>query len=105
MNTVPFTPRGCVLHKSHRPKPARLEEQHVLPLYLAALIGVKSTLKVKVCSDGHTDVHIAMNAMLVGASMPKGVGLAEKRLAMRGLDLFYEAGGRALSKHFPNPRG
>lgn len=93
MRTVPFTPSGCVLHKSHRPTPSRLEKHHVLPLYLAKRVGASSTKTVLVCEGGHTDIHVAINAMLLRAPLPRGVGTNERKFARMGLSLFAQAGG------------
>lgn len=94
MKTVPFTPTGCVLHKAHKPKPSRLEKHHVLPLYLAKRIGIESTETVLVCESGHTDTHVALNALLIaGAPMPSGIGTAERRLARVALMRYVNAGG------------
>lgn len=92
---VPFTTEGCVLHKVHRPRPSTLQKHHVLPKYLAARVGVKTTETVLVCGDGHADVHVALNAMLLRAPMPSGVGASERRYARLALLRYVEAGGTA----------
>ena len=94
MRTVPFTPTGCVLHKSHRPRPSRLERHHLLPLYLQKRIGVSVKDTVLMCSDGHIDTHVALNALLVQAPAPRGVGVAERKFARKALALFVEHGGQ-----------
>lgn len=93
IRTVPFTTDGCVLHASHRPRPSRLEAHHVLPKYLAARVGAETTETVLVCSDGHNDVHIAINAMLVQGPMPKGIGAKERKYARKALVGYVAAGG------------
>lgn len=97
MRTVPFTPTGCVLHKSHRPRPSRLEKHHILPLYLQNRLDLETpvTDTVLMCEGGHTDVHVALNVLLVNAPMPKGVGAAERKFARLALRMFVDHGGTA----------
>ena len=95
MKTVPFTPTGCVLHKSHRPRPSRLEKHHVLPLYLQKRLDVTVKDTALMCSDGHIDTHAALNAMLVQGPIPRGVGAAERKFARKALALFVDNGGSA----------
>lgn len=95
IRTVPFTPTGCVLHRSHRPRPSRLEKHHVLPLYLQKRLGVDVNNIVLMCADGHIDVHVAINALLVQAPNPRGIGTAERKYARLALVLFVENGGSA----------
>jgi hypothetical protein len=85
---VPFKTFGCVLHRIHKPTPNRVELHHRFALYLQARVWpdvdptrpqtARDTERIPVCEGGHTDVHVAINAILAGAPMPKGVGRAER---------------------------
>lgn len=97
MKTVPFTPTGCILHKSHRPKPSRLQKHHRFPLHLQKRVVTVDLAAAKaldiMCADGHSDVHVMINALLVGGPRPRGIGAAEAAAARRAIKLFRDAGG------------
>jgi hypothetical protein len=100
---VPFDKFPCVLHRTHRPRPHRAELHHRFALYLQARVWsdvdpnrpgtAHDTERIPVCEGGHTDVHVAINALLIGAPVPKGVGRAELLEARETVRRFTEAGG------------
>lgn len=100
---VPFAKFPCVLHRNHRPVPSRSELHHRFPLYLQAKVWpdvdpsnpatAHDKERIPVCEGGHTDVHVAINAQLLGAPLPKGVGRAEKTEAAEAVRRFRAAGG------------
>lgn len=85
---VPFGQFGCVLHKTHKPRPNRVELHHRFAVYLQAQVwddvipGQPGTAhdkeRIPVCEGGHSDIHIAVNAIFALAPMPKGIGHAER---------------------------
>lgn len=98
---VPFAQFGCVLHRVHKPVPNRVELHHRFPLYLQAKVwqdvdpGKPATAhdkeRIAVCEGGHSDVHIALNAMLLGAPKPRAIGSAERREAKVSADRYGNA--------------
>jgi hypothetical protein len=98
---VPFREFPCVLHRSHKPVPSRTELHHRFPLYLQAKCwpdvdpdrptSARDKERIPVCEGGHTDVHVAINALLLGAPLPKGVGRAEKTEAAEAVRRFRDS--------------
>lgn len=98
---VSFKDFGCVLHRTHKPVPNRVELHHRFPLYLQAQVWpdvepsrpstAHDTERVPACEGGHTDIHITINAILVGAPMPKGAGRAEVAEAQEALRRYKDA--------------
>ncbi len=98
---APFAQVGCTLHKSHKPRPSTSELHHRFPVYLQAQVwpDVDPTRpgtahvkdRIPVCSDGHNDVHVALNALIAKGPRHAGVGRAEQAEAKRAFDLFEAA--------------
>lgn len=96
--TVPFAEAGCILHKTHDPVPSTSELHHTFPVYLQARVWADvdpskpatahDKERVPVCGDGHTDTHRAIDAILAGRPVPKGVGITERALARQGVARF-----------------
>lgn len=92
---IPFQVAGCLLHRRHDPDPASSELHHVFPLYLQAqkFPGVDPNHPASahdkerwpLCGTGHSDVHLAITALLEGKPKPRGVGNAEQALAKEAL--------------------
>jgi hypothetical protein len=88
---LPFAKVGCVLHKRHDPDPSSSELHHVYPLYLQKQrwpdvdpqrpATAHDRERVPACPTGHVDIHRAIDALLDKRQRPKGVGLAETKLA------------------------
>lgn len=84
---VPFAEFGCVLHKTHKPRPSRVELHHRFPLYLQKQVWddvdpnrpatAHDKERIPVCEGGHSDVHTAINALMVGGPIHRGIGRAE----------------------------
>jgi hypothetical protein len=79
--TIPWA--GCVLHRVHLPKPVRTHLHHRFPKYLQMRKWgrVLDQQTVNVCASGHDDVHAAIEALLRGMPVPRGVGRKERELA------------------------
>lgn len=88
---VPYAEYGCVLHRKHRPVPSRVELHHRFPMYLQAKVWLDvdptkpatahDKERIPVCEGGHSDVHVAINALILGGPLPKGIGTAERKEA------------------------
>jgi hypothetical protein len=84
---LPFSMVGCIVHQIHLPVPAAVELHHVFPVYLQARIWktvdpvhpstARDKERIPVCGSGHTDIHMAIDALIGKAKPPKGVGRAE----------------------------
>ena len=86
--TIPW--KGCVLHRIHLPRPVRTHLHHTFPLYLQLRKWgeVRDKRRVYVCPTGHDDVHAAIEALLVQAPLPRGVGRGELAMAREAIALF-----------------
>jgi hypothetical protein len=92
---LPFGTVGCALHRRHDPDPAASELHHKFPLYLQKRVwpdvdpSRPSTAhdreRVPVCGTGHSDVHLAIDALMEGAPRPIGVGRAEMAMAREAI--------------------
>lgn len=81
--TVPYFEGGCVLHKTHVPRPLELHKHHVYPVGIARENGWPTVLEtVLVCPTGHVNVHNHIARLLKGGAIPgrhgKTVEYAEK---------------------------
>lgn len=98
---APFAKAGCTIHKTHKPTPASSELHHIFPLYLQARVWAdvdpnrpstaRNKDRVAVCGTGHSDVHLAIDALLATKRTPRGVGRTERALADLALLRFSDA--------------
>ena len=89
---VSFAVAPCTLHThTSGERPASSELHHVFPLYLQKRVGAKDPERVPVCGSGHSDVHLAIDAILAGKKMPRGVGISERALAKEAIRRFTKA--------------
>lgn len=104
---VPFNLYGCVLHKTHRPRPSRVELHHRFPMYLQAKVWLDvdptkpatahDKERIPVCEGGHSDVHVTINALILGGPIPKGVGTTERKEARDAVSRYTTARDLAAS--------
>jgi hypothetical protein len=101
LKRAPYTVVGCSIHKTHKPTPNSSELHHVFPLGLQAKVWADvdndrpSTAhdrdRVPLCGTGHTDVHVAIDALLAGRAKPRGIGVTELALAKEAVRLYNAA--------------
>lgn len=94
--TIAFGVSGCDAHRVHLPRPVLAELHHVFPKYLQARVGrvgVFDDERVALCPTGHTDVHAAIDAILAGRPIPRGVGRSELAIARTAIARYRAAGG------------
>ncbi len=93
--------RMCVAHRIHLPRPVLAELHHLFPLYLQHRVWAsvdpmrpstaRVTERVPICPTGHSDVHAALDALLLGSKVPRGVGRGELALAKRAMEMYERA--------------
>jgi hypothetical protein len=94
--TVPAREQPCRMHRLHLPVPVASELHHPFPLYLQRRIWgeIRDLERIPLCGTGHSDVHYAIDALLLGRRIPQGVGRSELEMAREALRRFHLAGGR-----------
>ena len=80
----------CEVHGYHWPTPLRTVVHHIFPQEY----GGPSTPEnlVKVCDNGHYNIHEILNALLRDRPIPKGTR-AERQIAVRGFDAIRKSRG------------
>lgn len=94
--TIAATERPCRIHKTHKPTPVSSELHHRFPKYLQIAVWgeVRERDIVPLCGTGHSDVHFAIDALLRGKKLPKGVGRTERELAEFAVARYREEYGK-----------
>lgn len=108
---VPATEVPCGLHThTSGERPASTELHHIFPLELQKKIWkdvdrdraatIRDRERTPTCGSGHSDVHLAIEHLMHGKRMPRGIGPKELALAKEALeryDLALLPKGRARS--------
>ena len=81
--------------------PASTELHHVFPLELQKIIWpdvdrdhsatIRDKERVPLCGNAHSDVHLAIEAILQNTRMPAGVGRLERKVAVEGVSRYLAA--------------
>jgi hypothetical protein len=92
---VPARDQPCSIHRIHLPTPVASELHHRFPLYLQrrAWGEIRDRDRVPLCGTGHSDVHFAIDALLLGRRMPRGVGRRELQMAHEAVARYRMAAG------------
>lgn len=96
---VPATEIPCGLHAhTSGERPASTELHHVFPLELQKRIWkdvdrdhvatIRDRERTPTCGSGHSDVHLAIEHLMSGRRMPRGIGPKELALAKEALERY-----------------
>lgn len=87
------TPLPCTLHRVHSPKSFVQERHHVFPEYLQKRVwGSTVDRELRdICSTSHNTIHWILQSLERNGTVPKGVGRADRALALEGWRRFQKA--------------